>query len=89
MYFCTVNSRVMIFTLNKPMKSNQIKQPIVAVAPIGSRLQSFSPYGALSWVGKVEINAPINIIIIIIIKIIIIIILIIIIQNTQDKRERF
>ena len=35
------------------------------VVPIGSRLQSFQPCGALSWFGKIEITVPINTIIII------------------------
>ena len=34
------------------------------IAPIGIRLQSFQPGGALSRFGKTEINAPINAIII-------------------------
>ena len=55
MYFCTVNgnsSRTMILH--------------ITVAPIDSRLHSFQPCGALSRLGQIEINAPINTIIIII-----------------------
>ena len=66
----------------------------IDAAPIGSRLQSFQPYGTLSRFGKIEINAPINTTIIIIIIIIIItttttmiiiIIIIIIIINIINK----
>ena len=35
----------------------------VTILQIGSRLQISQPCGALSWFGKIEINAPINIII--------------------------
>ena len=37
------------------------------VKKIGSRLQRFQHFGALSWFGKIEINAPLNTIVIIIV----------------------
>ena len=61
-WWCTVNenSSAMICTLS--------------IAPIGSRLQILQTCGALSRFGKIEIHAPINIILLLLIIIVIIII---------------